>query len=59
MESGFDEHELAAISRECIPGTPPWQISRVPRGYETVLSHEGERFAGTMPVHRIRLGPVL
>jgi hypothetical protein len=59
LESGFDEHELAAISQERIPGAPSWQISRVPRGYETVLSHEGERFAGTMLVHRIRLGPVL
>lgn len=34
------EDAMAAVPRERFLGPPPWQISRPPRGYETVPSHD-------------------
>ncbi|MBA1155255.1 protein-L-isoaspartate O-methyltransferase family protein [Microvirga mediterraneensis] len=34
------EEAFAAVPRERFLGDPPWQMSRVPRGYEAVLSHD-------------------
>jgi protein-L-isoaspartate(D-aspartate) O-methyltransferase len=34
------EDAMAAVPRERVLGPPPWQISRAPRGYETVPSHD-------------------
>ena len=34
------EEAIAAVPRERFLGEPPWQISRVPRGYEPLPSHD-------------------
>jgi protein-L-isoaspartate(D-aspartate) O-methyltransferase len=34
------EEAFASVPRERFLGPPPWQMSRVPRGYETVHSHD-------------------
>lgn len=34
------EEAIAAVPRERFLSAPPWHISRPPRGYETVLSHD-------------------
>jgi protein-L-isoaspartate(D-aspartate) O-methyltransferase len=34
------EDAIAAVPRERFLGAPPWQVSRAPRGYETLPSHD-------------------